>query len=149
MLKRDNSHFYIITTVAPISALGGITGPINTPVKMTPYQAYQTLCEGHTVYEVNQYDTSERYLITKSNYNKIIFKSSKSDMIKRRRLNTEIRGIDKKEEKVLSSDKKEQKLSKEEKKKLDLEKNEGKADVEPIPTVMDESEFKQSDFKKS
>ena len=149
MLKRDDSHYYIITTVAPISALGGITGPINTPVKMTPYQAYQTLCEGHTVYEVNQYDTSERYLITKANYNKIIFKGSKSDMIKRRRLNNEIRNINNKEEKVLSSDKVEPKLSKEEKRKIELEKNEGKSDIEPIPAIMDESEFKQSDFKKS
>ena len=139
MLKER--HFYIITTPGPISPLGGISGPVKVAVEMTPYNAYCCVAEGHRVYEVNQFDHREKVLVTKDNYNKISFKTSKTEMIKKKRMMEELRGI--KHEPKLSSKKKDVK----EEKKKKLEDNEGKSDIAPQAKV-EESAFKVTDFQK-
>ena len=141
-MLKTNRHFYIITSSGPVSVLGGVTAPIKVAIELTPYQAYCTVSEGHTVYEVNQYDHKEKYKVTKENYNKIAFKTSKTAMIKKKRMLEEIKGI-KHETKLSASKKVDKKI--ESKKKL--EENEGKSNLIPEPKV-EESAFKVTDFEK-
>jgi hypothetical protein len=139
MLKER--HFYIITSTGPIGPLGGISGPVKAAIVMKPYDAYCCVKEGHTVYEVNEFDHREKVLVTRDNYNHITFKTSKVEMIKRKRMLEEIRGI--KREPKLSSSKKDVKADKKKK----LEENEGKSDIAPQAKV-EESAFKVTDFQK-
>lgn len=140
----ERKHFYIITTTGPIAELGGMNGPITSPVCMEPYMAYRALCSGHVIYEVNRFNPNERVKINKFNYNNIKFKDNRALMIKRQVLNNEVHNLSKKENKLGSSNKN----KKEDDKKAKLEANEGKTTIEVPKAKVEESPFKATDFQK-
>ena len=143
MVKRSpRKHFYVIMTTAPIDVLGGITGPIKTPVQLTPYQALKCITEGLEVYEVNPYNNKERTKVSRANYNSIVFNTTKEEMIKKRRLNGEIRAMNKKPTPLKASPTMEEKLSK-------VQEVEGKPTIDlPTPKV-EEMAMKKQDFVKT
>ena len=144
-MQKKERHYYVITTPGPISVLGGIAGPVKVAVEMTPYMAYRCVSEGHIVFEVNPYDHREKVRVTKANFNRISFSTTKVEMIKKKRMLEEIRGI--KREPKLGASKKSEKDKKEEAKKK-REENEGKADIDLPTPVVEEQAFKVTDFEK-
>jgi hypothetical protein len=68
-----NTKLYIITTAKEIPCLGGITGPITTPVKLELSELIWLLNNGFTVYQCNPFDSNERVLVDRMNMNDIKF----------------------------------------------------------------------------
>lgn len=68
-----NTKMYIIATAKEIPCLGGISGPITTPVKLELSDLIWLLNNGFTVYQCNPFDSNERVLVTRMNMNDITF----------------------------------------------------------------------------
>ena len=68
-----NTKMYIIATAKEIPRLGGISGPITTPVKLELSDLIWLLNNGFTVYQCNPFDSNERVLVTRMNMNDITF----------------------------------------------------------------------------
>jgi hypothetical protein len=64
---------YIITTAKEIPCLGGITGPITTPVKLNQSDLIWLLNNGFKVYQCNPFDSNEKVLVDRMNMNSITF----------------------------------------------------------------------------
>lgn len=67
------TKMYIITTAKEIPCLGGITGPITTPVKLNQSDLIWLLNNGFTVYQCNPFDSNEKVLVDRMNMNSITF----------------------------------------------------------------------------
>lgn len=67
------TKMYIITTAKEIPSLGGITGPITTPVKLNQSDLIWLLNNGFTVYQCNPFDSNEKVLVDRMNMNSITF----------------------------------------------------------------------------
>lgn len=68
---------YVITTAKEIPCLGGITGPITTPVRLEFNDLTWLLNNGFTVYQCNPYDVNDRVLVTRMNMNNITFERNR------------------------------------------------------------------------
>lgn len=68
-----NTKMYIITTAKEIPCLGGITGPITTPVKLELSELIWLLNNGFTVYQCNPFDSNERVKVDRMNMHSITF----------------------------------------------------------------------------
>jgi hypothetical protein len=67
------TKMYIITTAKEIPCLGGITGPITTPVKLNQSDLIWLLNNGFKVYQCNPFDSNEKVLVDRMNMNNITF----------------------------------------------------------------------------
>ena len=67
------TKMYIITTAKEIPCLGGITGPITTPVKLNQSDLIWLLNNGFKVYQCNPFDSNEKVLVDRMNMNSITF----------------------------------------------------------------------------
>lgn len=67
------TRLYIITTAKEIPCLGGITGPITTPVKLNQSDLIWLLNNGFKVYQCNPFDSNEKVLVDRMNMNNITF----------------------------------------------------------------------------
>lgn len=67
------TKMYIITTAKEIPCLGGITGPITTPVKLNQSDLIWLLNNGFKVYQCNPFDSNEKVLVDRMNMNSIAF----------------------------------------------------------------------------
>ncbi len=67
------TKMYIITTAKEIPCLGGITGPITTPVKLNQSDLIWLLNNGFTLYQRNPFDSNEKVLVDRMNMNSITF----------------------------------------------------------------------------
>lgn len=81
---------YIITTAAEIPFLGGITGPITTPVKISDLDLIWLINNKFTVYQCNPYDDTDRVLVTRTNMYDIKFTRNRAIVTKER--NERIKG---------------------------------------------------------
>ena len=68
-----STKMYIITTAKEIPCLGGITGPITTPVKLNQSDLIWLLNNGFKVYQCNPFDSNEKVLVDRMNMNNITF----------------------------------------------------------------------------
>lgn len=69
----EQNKVYTIDTCKEIPCLGGIVGPVTTPVRIKFSDVLWLIKNGYTVYQCNPYDSSEKILVTKSNINNIEF----------------------------------------------------------------------------
>ena len=67
------TKMYIITTAKEIPCLGGITGPITTPVKLNQGDLIWLLNNGFKVYQCNPFDSNEKVIVDRMNMNNITF----------------------------------------------------------------------------
>lgn len=83
--KREKSprHLYTIYTHKRIDALGGIFGPVLKPTSITEADALNLIKDGATVYCHNPYNTTEKILVTRQNWNNIKFTTTRGDMIRK------------------------------------------------------------------
>lgn len=73
-----NTKMYIITTAKEIPCLGGITGPITTPVKLELSELIWLLNNGFTVYQCNPFDSNERVKVDRMNMHSITFSRNRA-----------------------------------------------------------------------
>ena len=81
--EKSPKHLYTIYTNKRIDALGGIFGPVVKPASISEVEALDLVKSGATVYCHNPYNTTEKILVTRHNWNNIKFTISRGDMIKR------------------------------------------------------------------
>lgn len=103
------TKLYVIMTAKKIHCLNHITGPVTTPTEMPMVDALDLVKNGFEVYEVNPYNKKERVKVTPYNYNSIMFKTTLSDMIARKKLNRELQNMDKETAKEVKEEAKEAK----------------------------------------
>ena len=132
-------HYYTIETAKPIAVLGGISGPITSPVIMSPTVVLELVKMGYVIYEHNPYFTTEKVLVTRTNYNKIKFKTSRVSAIKKKKLNREMQYIAREDRKNTIKSEEVEKAPKKEKESKKEEKEKDSELVKPMVT----------DFKKN
>ena len=106
---------YVINTARKISCLNNITGPVTTPTEIDEVDVLNLVRRGFDIYEVNPYNKRERTKVTTTNFNSITFKTTQTEMAKRKLLNREMQEMAKKEDKKETEPVKEEKEQKSEK----------------------------------
>ena len=86
---------YIITTPREIPCLGGICGPVSTPVQLERNDVVNLVKKGFEIYQCNPYDTSERVRVTRGNINTITFSRTRAAVTSQRMLNRSIQDMEK------------------------------------------------------
>lgn len=110
---------YVITTAKEIPCLGGITGPITTPVRLEFNDLTWLLNNGFTVYQCNPYDVNDRVLVTRMNMNNITFERNREVVTTERIENIKGQEMTKPIEPI----KKDNKMNSEQENKKDEKKN--------------------------
>ena len=110
---------YVITTAKEIPCLGGITGPITTPVRLEFNDLTWLLNNGFTVYQCNPYDVNDRVLVTRMNMNNITFERNREVVTSERIENIKGQEMTKPIEPI----KKDNKMNSEQENKKDEKKN--------------------------
>ena len=86
--------FYTVESSKPIDCLGGIQGPLTTPVRLSFRDALQLVSKGLVVYKHNPYDLTEKVRVTRSNINTIKFNRTREQATSQRLLNRSIQELD-------------------------------------------------------
>lgn len=86
--------FYTVESSKPIDCLGGIQGPLTTPVRLSFRDALQLVSKGLVVYKHNPYDLTEKVRVTRSNINTIKFERTREQATSQRLLNRSIQELD-------------------------------------------------------
>jgi hypothetical protein len=87
------AHYYTIVDPRPIEFLHGMSGPITTPTVLNEMDVLKLVRRGYTVYEHNPFKKSEKVRVNVHNFNKIVFKTSRAEAYRQRRLNREMQEI--------------------------------------------------------
>lgn len=82
---------YVITSACEIDIVGGLIGPIATPIELTRSQVIKLLNDNISVYQVNPFDINERVKVTFDNYDKITFARKRAKITTTRLLNRSVR----------------------------------------------------------
>ena len=82
---------YIIASACEIDIVGGLIGPIATPIELTKSQIIKLLNDNISVYQVNPFDINERVKVTFDNYDKITFARKRAKITANRLLNRSVR----------------------------------------------------------
>ena len=86
--------FYTVESSRPIDCLGGIQGPLTTPVRLSFRNALHLVSKGMVVYKHNPYDLTEKVRVTRSNINSIKFTRTREQATSQRMLNRSIQELD-------------------------------------------------------
>lgn len=82
----EQRKLYTVATSKEIPCLGGICGPLTTPVHIDHNDLVKLIRSGYEIYQCNPYDSSEKVRVTLSNINTITFKRTRA-MVTSNRLN--------------------------------------------------------------
>ena len=96
MKKAVIKNLYTVLDARVIDCLGGICGPIQHPTEMAESDVITMVRNGFTVYQHNPHNLREKVKVTRTNFNSIVFKTTRYDGYKSRCLNTELRNEAKK-----------------------------------------------------
>ena len=96
MKKAVKKNLYTVLDARVIDCLGGICGPIQHPTEMAESDVITMVRNGFTVFQHNPHNLREKVKVTRTNFNSIVFKTTRSDGYKSRSLNTQLRNEAKK-----------------------------------------------------
>jgi hypothetical protein len=85
-----SAKLYTIDGTKEIPCLNNICGPVTEPVPLSREDVIDLLKRGFSVYQVNPHDKTEKVLVTRSNINSVVFKSTRAGATSKRLLNREI-----------------------------------------------------------
>lgn len=91
MKKAVKKNLYTVKDARVIDCLGGISGPIQHPTEIAESDVITLVRCGFTVYQHNPHNLREKVKVTRTNFNSIVFKTTRYDGYKSRSLNTELR----------------------------------------------------------
>lgn len=91
MKKAVKKNLYTVKDARVIDCLGGICGPIQHPTEIAESDIITLVRCGFTVYQHNPHNLREKVKVTRTNFNSIVFKTTRYDGYKSRSLNTELR----------------------------------------------------------
>lgn len=88
---KPKENLYTVLDARKIDCLGGICGPIQHPSPIKESDVINLVRNGFTLYQHNPHNLCEKVKVTRTNFNSIVFKTSRYDGLKSRTLNKEIR----------------------------------------------------------
>lgn len=91
----EQRKLYTIATCKEIPCLGGICGPLTTPVHIEHNDVVKLIRNGYDVYQCNPYDSSEKVRVTLSNINTITFNRTRAMVTTQRMANRAVQEMEK------------------------------------------------------